>query len=137
MKMLVDVRRRQRVNDLFDLTGRLAVVTGASRGIGFAMAEALAAAGADIIGVSATLEPTGSAIERPPSRPHGRTFEAIALSTSPTGPPSTRSAADARGPRRSTSWSTTRARSRAHRPPSTAELWDRVARRSTCRASSC
>jgi 2-deoxy-D-gluconate 3-dehydrogenase len=48
---------------LFDLTGRTAVVTGAKRGIGFAMADALAAAGADIIGVSATLEPAGSAIE--------------------------------------------------------------------------
>lgn len=47
----------------FDLTGRLAVVTGARRGIGFAMAEGLAAAGADIIGVSATLESSGSAIE--------------------------------------------------------------------------
>lgn len=46
----------------FDLTGRLAVVTGVKRGIGFAIAEALAAAGADIIGVSATLEPTGSTI---------------------------------------------------------------------------
>ncbi len=36
----------------FSLEGRLAVVTGASRGIGLAIAESLAAAGADIIGVS-------------------------------------------------------------------------------------
>lgn len=46
----------------FDLTGRLAVVTGAKRGIGKAMAIALAEAGADIIGVSATLEATGSEV---------------------------------------------------------------------------
>lgn len=45
--------------NLFDLTGRLAVVTGCRRGIGLAMAEALAAAGADIIGVSASLEADG------------------------------------------------------------------------------
>ena len=44
---------------LFDLTGQTAVVTGARRGIGLAMATALAEAGADIIGVSATLEPEG------------------------------------------------------------------------------
>jgi 2-deoxy-D-gluconate 3-dehydrogenase len=49
---------------LFDLTGTLAVVTGVKRGIGFAMAEALAAAGADIIGISATLEESGTAIEQ-------------------------------------------------------------------------
>ena len=61
----------------FDLTGRLAIVTGARRGIGFAMAEALAQAGADIIGVSATLEASGSAIERAVTS-HGRRFEAIA-----------------------------------------------------------
>jgi 2-deoxy-D-gluconate 3-dehydrogenase len=48
----------------FDLTGRLAVVTGCRRGIGFAMAEALARAGADIIGVSVALEPQGSRIEQ-------------------------------------------------------------------------
>ncbi|MFJ5212324.1 SDR family oxidoreductase [Streptomyces nigra] len=46
----------------FDLSGRLAVVTGVKRGIGFAVAEALAAAGADIVGVSATLDPASSAI---------------------------------------------------------------------------
>jgi 2-dehydro-3-deoxy-D-gluconate 5-dehydrogenase len=51
------------VKSPFDLTGSLAVVSGAKRGIGFAMSEALAKAGADIIGVSATLEPHGSAIE--------------------------------------------------------------------------
>ena len=40
---------------MFDLTGKTALVTGCKRGIGYAMAEGLAAAGADIIGVSASL----------------------------------------------------------------------------------
>lgn len=48
----------------FDLTGKLAVVTGARRGIGMAMAKGLAAAGADIIGVSANLEASGSEVSR-------------------------------------------------------------------------
>lgn len=51
------------VLDLFRLDGKTALVTGSKRGIGKAMAVALAEAGADIIGVSASLEPTGSALE--------------------------------------------------------------------------
>jgi 2-deoxy-D-gluconate 3-dehydrogenase len=62
----------------FDLTGATAVVTGAKRGIGFAMAEGLAAAGADIIAVSATMERTGSAIAGAVEA-HGRSFEARAV----------------------------------------------------------
>ncbi|MCC7340252.1 MAG: SDR family oxidoreductase [Bryobacterales bacterium] len=51
------------VLDLFRLHDKVALVTGCRRGIGFAMAEALAEAGADIVGVSRNLEPAGSAIE--------------------------------------------------------------------------
>jgi 2-deoxy-D-gluconate 3-dehydrogenase len=50
--------------DLFRLDGKTALVTGCKRGIGKAMALALAEAGADIIGVSKTLESSGSGIER-------------------------------------------------------------------------
>ncbi len=61
---------------LFDLAGRTAVVTGARRGIGLAMAAALADAGADIIGVSANLESSGSEVERR-VRAAGRRFTAL------------------------------------------------------------
>ncbi|WP_328650196.1 2-dehydro-3-deoxy-D-gluconate 5-dehydrogenase KduD [Micromonospora sp. NBC_00330] len=61
---------------LFDLSGQTAVVTGARRGIGLAMAEALALAGADIVGVSAQLEAEGSEVERR-VRATGRRFTAL------------------------------------------------------------
>src|ERR1044072_2184440 len=48
----------------FSLAGKTALVTGCKRGIGKAMALALAEAGADIIGVSATLETEGSSVEK-------------------------------------------------------------------------
>lgn len=47
----------------FDLSGKTAVVTGCKRGIGKAIAVGLAEAGADIIGVSASLESSGSEVE--------------------------------------------------------------------------
>ena len=48
----------------FDLTGKLALVTGCNKGIGKGMAMGLAEAGADIIGVSGSIELEGSDIEK-------------------------------------------------------------------------
>lgn len=58
--------------DSFALVGKTALVTGCKRGIGRAMAEALAEAGADIVGVSATLESDGSDV--------GKSVEALGRS---------------------------------------------------------
>jgi len=52
------------VLNTFDLSGKTALVTGCKRGMGMAMAVALAEAGADIIGVSANLETEGSEVEK-------------------------------------------------------------------------
>jgi len=65
------------VLDLFKLDGRVALVTGCRRGIGKAMAVALAEAGADIIGVSRSLEPQGSGVEAAVTA-LGRKFSAYA-----------------------------------------------------------
>ena len=50
--------------DKFSLKGRVALVTGSKKGLGMGMALGLAEAGADIIGVSATLEESGSDLEK-------------------------------------------------------------------------
>jgi 2-deoxy-D-gluconate 3-dehydrogenase len=60
----------------FDLTGKTAVVTGSRRGIGRAVAVALAEAGADIVGCSANLELDGGEVGRE-VRGAGRTFTAL------------------------------------------------------------
>ncbi|MCK5852471.1 SDR family oxidoreductase [bacterium] len=50
--------------DKFKLDGKTALVTGSKRGIGKAIAIALAEAGADIIGVSQSIEEEGSELEK-------------------------------------------------------------------------
>lgn len=59
----------------FSLKGKTALVTGCKRGIGLAMAEGLAEAGADIIGVSQSLELEGSEVSKAVEA-HGRKFKA-------------------------------------------------------------
>ena len=59
----------------FSLEGKVALVTGCKRGIGKAMAVGLAEAGADIIGVSASLEKEGSAVGEA-VKATGRNFKA-------------------------------------------------------------
>jgi 2-deoxy-D-gluconate 3-dehydrogenase len=49
--------------DKFKLDGKRALITGCRRGIGLGMAEALSVAGADIVGVSRSLE-SGSEVEK-------------------------------------------------------------------------
>ncbi len=63
--------------DRFRLDGKTALVTGARRGIGKAMAVALAEAGADIVGTSANLEPQGGAVAKEVEA-RGRVFRGYA-----------------------------------------------------------
>ena len=63
------------MTNLFNLSGTTALVTGCNKGIGKSMALGLAEAGADIIGVSASLEAKDSVIEKE-VRSLGRNFAA-------------------------------------------------------------
>ena len=63
--------------EMFDLKGKTALVTGCRRGIGLAMAVALAEAGADIVGVSATLAADGEEVGKQVCAT-GRSFRAYA-----------------------------------------------------------
>src|SRR5262245_55969363 len=63
------------INNLFDLSGKTALVTGANKGIGKGMALGLAEAGADIIGVSGSMPLQGSEIETQVAR-LGKKFRA-------------------------------------------------------------
>ena len=65
----------------FDLSGKIALVTGCNKGIGKAMAIGLAEAGADIIGVSGSLELSGSDIEKK-VQALGRKFKAYTANLS-------------------------------------------------------
>lgn len=65
----------------FNLTGKTALVTGCNKGIGKAMAIGLAEAGADIIGVSGSMELSGSDIEKKVMA-LGRKFKAYAANLS-------------------------------------------------------
>ncbi len=60
----VQMGEAMNILEQFSLHGKTALVTGCRRGIGKAMAEALAEAGADIVGVSMSLEKDGGEVGR-------------------------------------------------------------------------
>jgi gluconate 5-dehydrogenase len=71
------LRGGKKMSSLFRLDGRVALVTGASRGLGFAMAEALAAHGAHVLLNGRSAETVGDAAER--LKQKGAKAEALAF----------------------------------------------------------
>ena len=65
------------IMEQFRVDGKTALVTGCRRGIGRGFAQALAAAGADIVGVSASMEAAGSEVEKD-VKEQGRKFRGYA-----------------------------------------------------------
>ena len=66
------------LNPLFDLTGRVALVTGGSRGLGLAMARAFAAAGADVVISSRHEDELRTALDEVQSAGSGRAAYVVA-----------------------------------------------------------
>ncbi len=60
------------MNDLFDLTGRVALITGGSKGLGKAMARGMAMAGADVVISSRHEAELQAAMEEIGERTHAR-----------------------------------------------------------------
>jgi 2-deoxy-D-gluconate 3-dehydrogenase len=65
------------IMEQFRIDGKTALVTGCRRGIGRGFAQALAEAGADIVGVSASMEESGSEVEKDVLE-RGQTFRGYA-----------------------------------------------------------
>ena len=121
-----DPRRLSRVTGRpFDLSGRTALVTGCRRGIGRAAAVALAAAGADVVGVSASLEPEERG--RREVEALGRSFAAYRCDFADRARRAARCARRSRaGRRRHPRQQRGHDRAQRRRPSTRDELWDRV-----------
>jgi len=75
-----DTGDRQAKTGLFDLSGKVAVITGGGRGIGRAIAEAFAAHGADLVICGRTPEPLEKTVQAIRSRDRRATWHPIDVS---------------------------------------------------------